>query len=98
EAYDYPEDFFRKHIWVIPRSRCDQALLAQAAEWIRAAKKPLIVAGGGVLYSEASGALAKFAEAAGIPVSETQAGKGALAYDHPQEVRAVGVTRTPRAH
>jgi len=98
EAYDYPEDFFRKHIWVIPRSRCDQALLAQAAEWIRAAKKPLIVAGGGVLYSEASGALAKFAEAAGIPVSETQAGKGALAYDHPQEVGAVGVTGTPGAN
>jgi 3D-(3,5/4)-trihydroxycyclohexane-1,2-dione acylhydrolase (decyclizing) len=98
EAYDYPEEFFRKHVWIIPRGRCDQALLRQAAEWIRASEKPLIVAGGGVLYSEASGALAKFAESTGIPVSETQAGKGALAYNHPQEVGAIGVTGTPGAN
>ena len=98
EAFDYPEEFFRKRVWMIPRNRCDQALLKKAAEWIRAAKKPLIVAGGGVLYSEASGALAKFAEATGIPVSETQAGKGSLPYDHPQEVGAVGVTGTPGAN
>jgi 3D-(3,5/4)-trihydroxycyclohexane-1,2-dione acylhydrolase (decyclizing) len=98
EAHDYPEEFFRKRVWIIPRSRCDQALLKQAAEWIRASKKPLIVAGGGVLYSEASGALAKFAEATGIPVSETQAGKGALASDHPLEAGAIGVTGTPGAN
>jgi 3D-(3,5/4)-trihydroxycyclohexane-1,2-dione acylhydrolase (decyclizing) len=98
EAFDYPEEFFRKRVWVIARTRCDQALLKKAAEWIRAAKKPLIVAGGGVLYSEASAALAKFAEATGIPVSETQAGKGALPYDHLQEVGAVGVTGTPGAN
>jgi 3D-(3,5/4)-trihydroxycyclohexane-1,2-dione acylhydrolase (decyclizing) len=98
EAYDYPVEFFRKRAWVIPRSRCDQALLRRAAEWIRAAKKPLIIAGGGVLYSEASKALASFAEATGIPVCETQAGKGSLAYDHPQEVGAVGVTGTPGAN
>jgi 3D-(3,5/4)-trihydroxycyclohexane-1,2-dione acylhydrolase (decyclizing) len=98
EAYDYPEEFFRKRVWIIPRSRCDRTLLAQAAEWIRVAKNPLIVAGGGVLYSEASGALAKFAEATGIPVGETQAGKGALPYDHPQEVGAIGVTGTPGAN
>jgi 3D-(3,5/4)-trihydroxycyclohexane-1,2-dione acylhydrolase (decyclizing) len=98
EAYDYPEDFFHKDVWTIPRSRCDEILLKQAAEWIRGAKKPLIVAGGGVLYSEASAALAKFAEATGIPVCETQAGKGALPYDHAQEVGAVGVTGTPGAN
>ena len=94
EAFDFPEEFFQKRVWVIPRSRCDHALLKRAAEWIRAAKKPLIIAGGGVLYSEASAALANFAAATGIPVCETQAGKGALPYDHPQEVGAVGVTGT----
>ena len=98
EAFDFPEEFFRKRVWVIPRSRCDQILLKRAAEWIRAAKKPLIIAGGGVLYSEASAALADFAEATGIPVCETQAGKGALPHDHPQEVGAVGVTGTPGAN
>ncbi len=98
EAFDFPEEFFQKRVWVIPRSRCDQVLLKLAAEWIHGAKKPLIVAGGGVLYSEASAALAKFAEATGIPVCETQAGKGALLYDHPQEVGAVGVTGTPGAN
>ncbi|MGB8496123.1 MAG: 3D-(3,5/4)-trihydroxycyclohexane-1,2-dione acylhydrolase (decyclizing) [Candidatus Acidiferrum sp.] len=98
EAYDFPEGFFRKRVWVIPRSRCDQALLKEAAEWIRAAQKPLIISGGGVLYSEASRALGKFAGATGIPVCETQAGKGALPYDHPQEVGAVGVTGTPGAN
>jgi len=94
EAYDYPDEFFEKRVWMIPRSRCDQGLLKRATEWVRGAKKPLIVAGGGVLYSEASEALARFAEATGIPVCETQAGKGALPYDHPQEVGAVGVTGT----
>jgi 3D-(3,5/4)-trihydroxycyclohexane-1,2-dione acylhydrolase (decyclizing) len=98
EAYDYPEEFFEKHVWTIPRSRCDENLLKRAAEWIRGARRPVIVAGGGVLYSEASAALAKFAEATGIPVCETQAGKGALAFDHPQEVGAVGVTGTPGAN
>ncbi len=70
----------------------------QAAEWIRASKKPLIVAGGGVLYSEASEALAKFATATGIPVCETQAGKGSLPFDHPQQLGAIGVTGTPGAN
>lgn len=98
EAFEYPEEFFQKRVWTIQRTRCDQGQLKRAVEWIRAAKKPLIVAGGGVLYSEASGALAKFAEATGIPVSETQAGKGALAFDHPQEVGAIGVTGTPGAN
>jgi 3D-(3,5/4)-trihydroxycyclohexane-1,2-dione acylhydrolase (decyclizing) len=98
EAFDYPEEFLEKRVWTIARTRCDEPLLQKAAKWIRAAKSPLIVAGGGVLYSEASAALAKFAGATGIPVCETQAGKGALPYDHPQEVGAVGVTGTPGAN
>ncbi len=98
EAFDYPEEFFQKHVWEIPRCRCDQTFLVRAAQWIRSAKKPLIIAGGGVLYSEGSATLAKFAIATGIPVSETQAGKGSLPYDHPQEVGAIGVTGTPGAN
>ena len=98
EAFDYPDEFFKKKVWIIPRNRCDQNLLKRAAEWLRAAKKPLIVAGGGVLYSQASLQLAKFAEATGIPVCETQAGKGSLPYDHPQQLGAVGVTGTPGAN
>jgi len=98
EAFDYPEEFFEKRVWVIPRSRPDSKLLTKAAEWIRAARRPLIVAGGGVLYSEASQALGEFASRTGIPVVETQAGKGSLAYDHPQELGAMGVTGTPGAN
>jgi 3D-(3,5/4)-trihydroxycyclohexane-1,2-dione acylhydrolase (decyclizing) len=98
EAFDFPEEFFQKRVWTIPRGRPDQNLLKKAVEWIRAAKKPLIVAGGGVLYSEATEALSNFARTTGIPVSETQAGKGALAFDHPQEVGAMGVTGTPGAN
>jgi 3D-(3,5/4)-trihydroxycyclohexane-1,2-dione acylhydrolase (decyclizing) len=98
EAFDFPEEFFGKRVWVVPRVRCDESLLKRAAEWIQAAKRPLIVAGGGVLYSEASEALSQFAQLTGIPVCETQAGKGALAYDHPQQLGAVGVTGTPGAN
>jgi len=98
EAFDFPDGFLKKKVWEIPRNRCDQNLLKRAAEWLRAAKKPLIVAGGGVLYSQASEQLAKFAEVTGIPVCETQAGKSSLAYDHPQQIGAVGVTGTPGAN
>jgi 3D-(3,5/4)-trihydroxycyclohexane-1,2-dione acylhydrolase (decyclizing) len=98
EAYDYPEHFFRKRVWTIARPRCDRKLLAAAAEWIRGSKRPLLVAGGGVIYSEAGAALADFAAKTGIPVVETQAGKGALRYDHPQELGAIGVTGTPGAN
>jgi 3D-(3,5/4)-trihydroxycyclohexane-1,2-dione acylhydrolase (decyclizing) len=85
-------------VWSIPRSRCDHQLLDRSVGWIRAATKPLIIAGGGVLYSEASNSLAQFSKATGIPVCETQAGKGSLAYDHPQNVGAIGVTGTPGAN
>jgi 3D-(3,5/4)-trihydroxycyclohexane-1,2-dione acylhydrolase (decyclizing) len=98
EAFDYPEEFFEKRVWVIPRTRPDRKLLAKAADWVRASRQPLIIAGGGVLYSEASQALAQLASLTGIPVVETQAGKGSLAYDHPQELGAIGVTGTPGAN
>jgi 3D-(3,5/4)-trihydroxycyclohexane-1,2-dione acylhydrolase (decyclizing) len=98
EAFDFPEAFFEKRVWLIPRSRCDQQLLQCAVSWIRDAEKPLIVAGGGVLYSEASQALARFSEATGIPVCETQAGKGSVSYEHPNNVGAIGVTGTSSAN
>ncbi len=98
EAFDFPEEFFQKRVWSIPRNRCDQRLLQRAASWIRAAKKPLIIAGGGVLYSEATTALSEFVTATGIPVCETQAGKGALPYDHRNNLGATGVTGTPGAN
>ncbi|HXC48447.1 MAG TPA: 3D-(3,5/4)-trihydroxycyclohexane-1,2-dione acylhydrolase (decyclizing) [Candidatus Sulfotelmatobacter sp.] len=98
EAFDFPEEFFRKRVWIVPRTRCDKELLTQAAALIRQAKKPLIVAGGGVLYSEAFRALVNFAESTGIPVCETQAGKGSLPYNHPQQLGAIGVTGTPGAN
>ena len=80
EAFDFPEEFFRRRVWHMPRSRCDQTTLRQAADWIRAAKAPMIIAGGGVLYSEASNALSNFAKTTGIPVGETQAGKSSSSH------------------
>jgi len=98
EAFDYPKGFFAKRVWEIARPRCDSRLLSRTTEWIRSARKPLIIAGGGVLYSEASDALAEFASQTGIPVAETQAGKGSLRYDHLQALGAMGVTGTPGAN
>lgn len=93
-AFDYPEAFFRKRIWHIPRNRPDLVSLRQAAQWIRQSQRPLIVAGGGVHYSDATAMLRQFVERTGIPVGETQAGKGALPYDHPLNLGAIGVTGT----
>src|ERR1700677_2573108 len=84
EAHDFPEEFFHARTWVVPRARADSGLLKQAAEWIRSAQSPLIIAGGGVIYSQATAELARFVSRTGIPVAETQAGKGALHADHPQ--------------
>jgi len=92
EAYDYPEELFAKRIWLIRRGEADRVSLERAVSAVRAAKRPLIVAGGGVLMSEASPALAEFVKATGIPVAETQAGKGALAWDYPLVVGAIGAT------
>src|SRR5580692_578341 len=98
EAYDYPEEFFESRVWTIARPRADRDLLTQAAEWIRSSQKPLIIAGGGVIYGEATGELSRFASRTGIPVVETQAGKGALHADHPQLAGAAGVTGTSAAN
>ncbi len=98
EAYDYPAALFEKRVWTIPRAPADRTLLARAAAWIRAAKAPLMIAGGGVQYSEAYEALARFAAQTGIAVTETQAGKGSLPFDHPQQLGAMGVTGTPGAN
>ena len=98
EAFDYPEELFQKRVWHIARPEPEGALLTIAADWIRTARHPLIVAGGGVIYSEATGALAQFAAQTGIPVGETQAGKGSLPFDHPQNLGAIGVTGTPGAN
>src|SRR5690606_4672040 len=91
EAYDFPERFFAKKVWRIPRTSPADTELEAAAELLRAARRPLIVAGGGVIYSEASAALAEFAERFGVPVVETQAGKGALPWNHPWNAGPVGV-------
>ncbi len=98
EAFEYPISLFDSRVWVVPRPRADAGLLDQAVETIRASRRPLIIAGGGVIYSEATDALRRFVEATGIPVGETQAGKGALSHDHPQSVGAIGVTGTPAAN
>jgi len=95
EAWDYPADLFEPRIWHISRPLADRTLLARAVEWIRAAQKPFIIAGGGVIYSEAGEALARLVDQTGIPVGETMAGKGTLPWDHPRNLEAVGVTGTP---
>ncbi len=98
EAYDYPESFFAERIWTPRRQRPDRGELASAATTLKAAKKPLIVAGGGVLYSGASDALAAFVGATGIPVCETQGGKSSLPDDNRLNMAAVGVTGTSAAN
>jgi 3D-(3,5/4)-trihydroxycyclohexane-1,2-dione acylhydrolase (decyclizing) len=98
EAYDWPEELFAPRVWHIPRPVPEPAALARAVELIRSAERPLVVAGGGVHYSEATDALRRFAEATGIPVGDTQAGKGALLWDHPQAVGGVGSTGSPVAN
>ena len=98
EAFDYPQALFAKRVWQIPRNRADSQALARAADWIRQAKRPLIIAGGGVKYSEATETLKAFVEQTGIPVGETMAGKGSLRYDHPLCLGAVGVTGTSAAN
>lgn len=98
EAYDWPAELFARRVWHVPRAVPEPATLARAAALVRGGSRPLIVAGGGVIYSEATEALRAFAEATGIPVAETQAGKGSLPYDHPLSLGAVGATGTPGAN
>ena len=97
EAYDFPEVMFNKRVWHIGRTMPDHTLLANAIEKIKKSKKPLIIAGGGTIYSDATAILKKLVNRTGIPVAETYAGKGALPYNEPQNLGAMGVTGTPGA-
>jgi len=98
EAYDYPDEFFEKRVWRVGRPLPESEMIERAAALIRGAQRPMIVSGGGTIYSEATEALRRFAEATGIPVGETQAGKGSMPYDHPLALGAVGATGTLAAN
>jgi 3D-(3,5/4)-trihydroxycyclohexane-1,2-dione acylhydrolase (decyclizing) len=98
EAFDWPEEFFAERIWQVRRPPVDAHSLHQAVEILRSAKRPLIVAGGGVIYSRATEELRDFAHATGIPVADTQAGKGAINWNHPQAVGGVGSTGSRAAN
>ncbi|MFD4183151.1 thiamine pyrophosphate-binding protein, partial [Rhodococcus sp. NPDC058514] len=98
QAYDWPEALFAQRVWHVGRPLPQHGALERAVDVIRSARRPLIVAGGGVLYSGASESLARFAELTGIPVAVTQAGKGSLVSDHPRSVGAVGTTGTTAAN
>jgi 3D-(3,5/4)-trihydroxycyclohexane-1,2-dione acylhydrolase (decyclizing) len=98
EAFDYPENLFAERIWTQRRQRPDDAELLSAAALLKTAKKPFVVVGGGVLYSQAEAELAEFCMAHGIPAAETQAGKSALPAAHPLNLGAIGVTGTGAAN
>jgi 3D-(3,5/4)-trihydroxycyclohexane-1,2-dione acylhydrolase (decyclizing) len=98
EAFEYPERFFEPRVHRLPRPGPDPAQLATVVERLRRAERPLLVAGGGVHYSLADAALRAFAERHGVPVAETQAGKGALPWDHPACVGAIGVCGSSAAN
>jgi 3D-(3,5/4)-trihydroxycyclohexane-1,2-dione acylhydrolase (decyclizing) len=98
EGYDYPEAFFRRRVWNLRSAPADPREIDELVSLLRSSRAPLIVAGGGVHYSGAEQELAAFAADAGIPVSETQAGKGALPWDHPLNLGAIGVTGTSAAN
>jgi 3D-(3,5/4)-trihydroxycyclohexane-1,2-dione acylhydrolase (decyclizing) len=98
EAFDWPRELFTKRVWHVSRPLPQADVVRRAVQLIRSARRPLIVAGGGVIYSEATEALRRFAEASGIPVAQTQAGKGALAYDHELSLGAIGSTGTTAAN
>ena len=98
EAYDYPETFFEKRIWKVQSPDAAMSEVHDLAQRVRSAKRPLIISGGGVLYSKASNALASFIDAVGIPCAETQAGKGALHWKNPLNVGSIGVTGSAAAN
>ncbi|WP_343081639.1 3D-(3,5/4)-trihydroxycyclohexane-1,2-dione acylhydrolase (decyclizing) [Ostreiculturibacter nitratireducens] len=97
-AFDYPREFFEERVWSIPRPRPDRDRLAEAAAMLKTAKKPLIISGGGVRYSGAEEAVAKFAVARGIPVVETIAGKGGLTHYHPAHAGPIGIIGSTSAN
>ena len=97
EAFDFPSALFQKKVWYVGRTMPDASLLEKAINQIRNSKKPLIVSGGGTIYSGATEVLKEFVNRTGIPVTETFAGKGSLKYDNPKNLGAAGVTGTPGA-
>jgi 3D-(3,5/4)-trihydroxycyclohexane-1,2-dione acylhydrolase (decyclizing) len=94
EAFEYPAEFLEDRVWHIGRPLPDPAALDRAVAMIRASKRPLLIAGGGVIYSEAADVMRRLMEATGIPVGETQAGKGSLLFDHPSAMGGIGATGT----
>jgi 3D-(3,5/4)-trihydroxycyclohexane-1,2-dione acylhydrolase (decyclizing) len=98
EAFDYPQSLFEERVWHVRRPRPDDRDLAEAVRLLRNARRPLVIAGGGVLYSGAEQTLTDFCEARGVPSCETQAGKSALPWEHPLNLGAVGVTGTAAAN
>jgi 3D-(3,5/4)-trihydroxycyclohexane-1,2-dione acylhydrolase (decyclizing) len=98
EAHDWPDELFARRVWHVRRPPAEADVLAEAAALLRSARRPLIVSGGGTIYAEATDALRDLAEATGVPVAETQAGKGSLPFDHPNAVGAIGATGTTAAN
>jgi 3D-(3,5/4)-trihydroxycyclohexane-1,2-dione acylhydrolase (decyclizing) len=98
EAFDFPTEFFGKRVWRVPRNRPDASAVRLAVNWIKTSRRPMIVAGGGTLYSEATDALRSLVDQTGIPVGETMAGKGSLRFDHPLNLGAIGATGTLAAN
>jgi 3D-(3,5/4)-trihydroxycyclohexane-1,2-dione acylhydrolase (decyclizing) len=97
ESWDYPANLFELRYWTIGRPRPDSELLKKAASWIKSSKRPIIIAGGGVIYSDATNVLQDLIKKTGIPLAETFAGKGSVPYDVPENLGAIGVTGTPGA-
>ena len=98
QAHDWPDELFAERVWHVARPVPEPAALARALEVVRSAERPLVVAGGGVVYAGATDALRAFAEATGVPVAETQAGKGSMPYDSPLALGAIGSTGTTAAN
>ncbi|MGO4754956.1 thiamine pyrophosphate-binding protein, partial [Streptomyces sp. 2MCAF27] len=98
EAFDWPVDFFRRRVWHVGRPVPEPAAIERAAQLLRSARKPLIVAGGGAVYSGAEAVLRAFAEVTGVPVADTHAGKGAVPWDHPYAVGGIGSTGSHAAN
>lgn len=97
EAFDFPSDFFVKRVWNIPRIRSDKEIISKAIEMILKSSKPLIICGGGIIYSAATNELSNFVAQTGIPAAETFAGKGSLPFNMNELVGAIGATGTPGA-
>ena len=97
EAYDFPVEMFQKRVWYVGRTMPDKTLLSRAIQQIKDSKRPMIIAGGGTIYSDATAILKKLVNRTGIPVAESFAGKGSLDYNEPQNLGAAGVTGTPGA-